>query len=203
MFPPNVFYTHNYCRVGLYQAPTTSDVWHHLLKPMHNSRAHLGEGAVGGRLWGARGRGRSPAGRFPGLPAPSSRARLLQPRRASPSTALAPHGPPCDLLPTLPASRTPGPELSGALRKAAAAVTVHHPASAPRLCHRVPRPAGYRPRVAPQPVFPAAARPRRRCFSEGAGVAFGFLFGLWSPSQAGTGAQEPPDGSEQWGHLVQ
>lgn len=120
---------------------------------MHNSRAHLGEGAVGGRLWGARGRGRSPAGRFPGLPAPSSRARLLQPRRASPNTALAPHGPPCDLLPALPASRTPGPELAGALRKAAAAVTVHHPASAPRLCRRVPRPAGYRPRVAPQPVF--------------------------------------------------
>lgn len=52
-FPPNVFYTHNYCMAGLYQIPITSDVWHNLLKPIHNSWAHGGGwgGACCGERW--------------------------------------------------------------------------------------------------------------------------------------------------------
>lgn len=138
-------------------------------------------------------------------PFPGCQRPLAGPRAAGPA-ALPEHRPGApsaafDLPASLAASRARGPGSPGGLKR-------RLPCPTPRLA---PRPS---PRVGaatrrPMERFPAGAPlqsswPWRRCFVAETGFMPVFLFLLLLlPSRAVIGAQEPPDGSELWGHLVQ
>lgn len=131
--------------MGLYQIPITSDVWHNLLKPLHNSGTHFGRGVSGVVAVGS-------AGSFLGC------QRHLGGRGADVWTR--PSHPKSRFLTFLPApTANKTPEL-GALRKAEAVVTVHHPALLPPALP--PRPPRHMRSAARRPTarFPAAAHRR-------------------------------------------